>query len=54
MDRGKFLRLVDEYYELRGWDKVSGWPTRERLVALGLTDVAEELKKLKGKTENPT
>jgi len=47
LDRGEFLRLVDEYYALRGWDRVTGWPTKEKLVKLGLADVAEELEKLK-------
>jgi aldehyde:ferredoxin oxidoreductase len=26
-----------------GWDEETGWPTRERLEALGLGDVAREL-----------
>jgi aldehyde:ferredoxin oxidoreductase len=28
-------RILDDYYELRGWDR-NGVPTRERLEALGL------------------
>ncbi len=36
-------RMLDEYYELRGWDLETGFPTRERLEELGLSDVAEEL-----------
>jgi len=43
LDRGKFLDLMDQYYDLRGWDKVSGWPTRGKLLELGLPDVAERL-----------
>ena len=38
--------LLDEYYELRGWDKRTGLPTREKLIELGLTDVANELMEL--------
>jgi len=38
--------LLDEFYELRGWDKTTGRPTREKLEELGLKDVADELEKL--------
>jgi aldehyde:ferredoxin oxidoreductase len=47
LDRTKFLKLVDEYYALRGWDKERGWPTRGKLETLGLKDVADELDSLK-------
>ena len=43
LDREKFSSLLDEYYALRGWDKVTGRPTTEKLVELGLSDVAREL-----------
>jgi len=35
---------LNEYYQLRGWDK-NGIPTKERLQALGLGDVAKDLRK---------
>jgi aldehyde:ferredoxin oxidoreductase len=35
--------LVDLYYERRGWDKKTGWPTRETYERFGLKDVADEL-----------
>lgn len=35
--------MLNEYYDLRGWDRETGWPTRETLEDLGLCDVAEEL-----------
>ncbi len=35
--------LLDQYYEFRGWDKKTGIPTRERLLQLGLEDVAQDL-----------
>jgi aldehyde:ferredoxin oxidoreductase len=43
LDRQQFAVLLDEYYTLRGWDPVSGRPTREKLEELGLSDVADEL-----------
>lgn len=45
LDRGKFEQMKDEYYEQRGWDKATGIPTREKLVELGLEDVADEVLK---------
>lgn len=35
-------RLLERYYELRGWDS-NGRPTRRKLEELGLSDVAEKL-----------
>ena len=29
-------RMLDDYYEERGWDKKSGLPTPEKLAELGL------------------
>ena len=43
LDLPKFARLLDEYYELRGWDPATGLPAREKLEALGLSDVAAQL-----------
>lgn len=38
--------MLDEYYELRQWDKETGWPTRAKLEELGLKDAADELDKI--------
>jgi aldehyde:ferredoxin oxidoreductase len=38
--------LVDIYYNRRGYDRESGWPTRETYEKYGLGDVAEELGKI--------
>jgi aldehyde:ferredoxin oxidoreductase len=46
VEANKFLDLMDRYYELRGWDKANGWPTRTRLESLGLKDIADELESL--------
>jgi aldehyde:ferredoxin oxidoreductase len=43
MDAEKFEQMKDEYYDIRGWDKTTGVPSREKLEALGLGDVAEEV-----------
>lgn len=37
-------RMLDEYYELRGWDKRTGLPTEQRLNDLGLEYTAVELR----------
>jgi aldehyde:ferredoxin oxidoreductase len=37
--------MLDQYYEFRGWDKHTGIPTKERLMQLGLEDVARDLEK---------
>ena len=34
--------MLKEYYQYRGWDWATGRPTREKLVELGLNQVAEE------------
>jgi aldehyde:ferredoxin oxidoreductase len=35
--------MLFTYYEARGWDEKTGKPTREKLVELGLEDVAKDL-----------
>jgi len=36
-------RLLDDYYEARGWDRSTGCPSRPKLESLDLTAVADEL-----------
>ena len=38
--------LVDLYYEERGWDKKTGWPTRECYEKVGLKEVADQLEQI--------
>lgn len=45
VDRGKFEKLKDEYYQLRGWDTISGLQTIETLKELGLQDIATDLER---------
>jgi aldehyde:ferredoxin oxidoreductase len=35
--------MLDAYYSARGWDPATGRPTKEKLLALGLEDVAMDL-----------
>ncbi len=43
--REKWDKMLDEYYELHGWDKVTGWQTRQCLEALDLKKIADDLEK---------
>jgi len=42
--KGDFDRMLDYYYEFRGWNKETGIPTRKKLEELGLKYVADRLK----------
>jgi len=46
IDKAEFEALKDRYYELRGWDVGTGWPTRAKLEDLELKDVADELARI--------
>ena len=35
--------MLSAYYDVRGWDKETGRPSREKLVELGMEDVAKDL-----------
>jgi aldehyde:ferredoxin oxidoreductase len=37
-------KLLEDYYDERGWDKKTGIPTAKTLKGLALDDVAAELK----------
>lgn len=38
--------MLDHYYEIRGWEKASGWPKSETLKEMGLDKEIEQLEKL--------
>jgi aldehyde:ferredoxin oxidoreductase len=40
----KWGQMLDEYYELHGWDKQTGWQTKCSLENLQLGEIADELK----------
>ena len=43
LDPVQFKPVLDAYYRQFGWDPTTGWPTPERLQALGLGDVYDEM-----------
>jgi len=43
LDAEGFRKLMDEFYELRGWDRLTGRPKGSALEALGMQDVAAGL-----------
>jgi aldehyde:ferredoxin oxidoreductase len=44
LDRSEFEKMKTDYYQLRGWDTATGFPTRVKLNELGLGDIAGDLK----------
>ncbi|MBI2876489.1 MAG: hypothetical protein HYY20_06370, partial [Candidatus Tectomicrobia bacterium] len=46
VERAGFEQMREEYYALRGWDGETGLPTQKGLEALGLPEIARELKGL--------
>jgi len=47
INTGQLNKMLDEYYEVRGWDKRTGAPSRKKLEELGLKHVADELARLR-------
>ena len=46
IDEKKFNRMLDEYYELHGWDRETSFPKRKTLEELGREVVAGDLEKI--------
>ena len=46
MDKEKFSKMLDAYYEVTRCDVKTGIPKEDALISLGLGDVANELKRL--------
>jgi aldehyde:ferredoxin oxidoreductase len=38
-------RMLDEFYELHGWDKETGLQTRKNLIKMGMENVVQKLEK---------
>ena len=45
LQREHLEKLLDDYYEVRGWDRLTTAPTRKTLEALDLKSVADDLEK---------
>jgi aldehyde:ferredoxin oxidoreductase len=45
-DEATLSRMLDEFYGIKGWDKTTGIPTKDKLVKMGLEDVALALERL--------
>jgi aldehyde:ferredoxin oxidoreductase len=43
IDLEKWNRMLDEYYDLHGWDRESGWPMKKTLSSQELGEVAAKL-----------
>ena len=41
LDREVFIKMRDEFYQLRGWDSGTGYPRKEKLHELGLSDLVD-------------
>jgi len=46
LDEKSWNGMLDEYYDLHGWDRTTSFPKRETLVELGLEGVAGDLSKI--------
>lgn len=46
MNVEEYNEMLDEYYDLHGWDWETSFPKRQTLVDLGLQDVADDLEKI--------
>jgi aldehyde:ferredoxin oxidoreductase len=46
IDVDKFNQMLDDYYDLHGWDRETSFPKKETLKALDLDHVAEGLAKI--------
>lgn len=46
LDRAAMDKMLDSYYEVRGWDKQTGLPPKSKWLELGLDDIARELEKM--------
>ena len=46
IDEEKYNKMLDEYYDLHGWDRETSFPKRKTLIDLDLEYVADDLEKI--------
>ncbi len=46
IDEKEWNRMLDEYYDLHGWDRKTSFPGRKALESLGLKSVADDLERI--------
>ncbi len=46
MDMDKYNEMLDEYYDLHGWDRKTSYPKKQILIDLGLDYVVDELEQI--------
>jgi len=46
IDETKWNKMLDDYYDLHGWERTTSFPTRETLLNAGLEYVADDLQKI--------
>lgn len=46
IDKDKYDGMLDEYYEMHGWDKSSSYPTRQVYEKYGLSYVADDMQRI--------
>lgn len=46
LDEEKYNKMLDEYYEIHGWNKETSYPTRETLEKYGLSKTADHLESI--------
>lgn len=51
LDKKCWNIMLDEYYDLHGWDRETGWPTKTKLHDLGLDECIKQLERAKAIVE---
>jgi aldehyde:ferredoxin oxidoreductase len=52
LKRDQIEKLLDEYYEVRGWDRFTTAPSRQTLESLGLNSIADDLEEKGSRGQN--
>ena len=49
----RYNQMLDEYYDLHGWDRTTSYPKRETLLRLDLENVADDLDRIGKLPDDP-